>query len=94
MSSTPAPTMMKLKERLTEEPAWGEPVSEYEMTAEIKGGDVFGLGSPIVVDGDKLEINSALLDVGRVYSFEYLGTQMVLWKLPNGAIDLYEVVEE
>ncbi|GAI52524.1 unnamed protein product, partial [marine sediment metagenome] len=31
---------------------------------------------------------------GKVYSFEYLGGQMVLWKLPSGAVDLFEIVEE
>jgi len=72
--------------------AWGEETRDYELTGEIKGEHVADLALPIVVEGDKLDINSSLLDVGRVYSFEYLGCQMVLWKLPDGAIDLYELV--
>jgi hypothetical protein len=47
--------------------------------------------SPITVDGDRFEIDSNLLEVGKVYPFEFLGSQMVLWKLSDGAIDLYEI---
>lgn len=93
MSSTPLATRERSKRSLTE-PAWGGVVSEYELTAEIEEESVSVPASPIIVDGDKLEIDSALLDVNRVYSFEYLGAQMALWKLPSGAIDLFEIVEE
>lgn len=75
------------------ESAWGEGEGESELTAEIEES-ITAMAFPIVVDGDKLEINSALLDINRVYPFEYLGSQMVLWKLPSGAIDLFEIMEE
>ncbi len=49
---------------------------------------------PINVDGDKLEIDSAELETERVYSFDYLGVKMVLWKLPDNTIDLFQIIEE
>lgn len=49
--------------------------------------------SPVTVDDDKLEIDSNLLEVRKVYTFEFLDSQMVLWKQPNGDIDLYELIE-
>lgn len=48
---------------------------------------------PVIVDGDKLEIDSAQLETGRVYSFDYLGVNMVLWKLPDDTIDLFQIIE-
>ena len=92
MSSIPTPALMEKKERLAT--VWGEEVSEYDMIVEIEEEESYMLRSPIVVDGDKLEIESTLLDVGRIYEFEYLGTRMVLWKLASGAIDLFEIIEE
>jgi len=91
MSSVPV--LMRTREHLAPAMEWGKVSSEYVMTTEIEVGDTIP-SSPIVVDGGKLKIESALLDIGRVYSFEYLGAQMVLWKLPNGAIDLFEIIEE
>ena len=73
---------------------WGKEVSEYDMVVKIGDEELPVLRSPIVVDGNKLEIDSGLLDVGRIYEFEYLGTRMVLWKLASGAIDLFEIIEE
>lgn len=94
MSSMPAPPLIKRREHLVEETKWGEVASVYEMTTEIEAGDADIPRSPIVVNRDTLEIDSASLDIGKVYSFEYLGGQMVLWKLPSGAVDLFEIVEE
>lgn len=91
MSSIPTSTI-EAKRRLAMEAVWGGEIAEYELTAEIEGEAILDLVSPIVVDGDKLEISSNLLDIGRVHLFEYLGSQMVLWKLPSGAIDLFEIV--
>ena len=51
-------------------------------------------GDPIVVEGDKLEINSSKLEVHRIYTFDYLGVPMVAWKSPDGAVDLYQLIEE
>lgn len=48
---------------------------------------------PVSVDGDRLEIDSARLETERVYSFDYLGVRMVLWKLPDNTIDLFQVIE-
>jgi hypothetical protein len=50
--------------------------------------------SPVTVDDDGFEIDSNLLEVGKVYTFEFLDSQMVLWKQPNGDIDLYELIEK
>jgi hypothetical protein len=94
MSSIRAFATIESRERPARETMWGEPAQEYDLTNEIGDEEVRVPRSPVVVDGDKLEINSALLDVGSVFSFEYLGAQMVLWKLPSGAVDLFEVVEE
>lgn len=93
MSSIPTAAVME-KERRTPVTVWGEEVSEYEMTVKVGDEELRLPRSPISVDGDNLEIESGLLDVGRVYEFEYLGTKMVLWKLPSGAIDLFEIIEE
>ena len=49
--------------------------------------------SPVTVKADLLEIESALLEVGKVYNFDYLDAKMVLWKLPDGTVELYQVVE-
>lgn len=48
---------------------------------------------PVIVDGDKLEIDSAQLETERVYIFDYLGVKMVLWKLPDNTIDLFQIIE-
>lgn len=94
MSSAPA-SMLAEKERFDTLTVWGEEAREHEMTAEIEDKEYsYLLGSPIVVDGDKLDIESKLLDIGRVHEFEYLGTKMALWKLPSGAVDLFEIIEE
>lgn len=74
------------------EAAWGASARGNVLTATIENS-VHLIGSPIKVSGDELEINSSLLDIGRVYTFEYLGSQMAVWKLPSGAVDLYEIVE-
>jgi hypothetical protein len=49
--------------------------------------------SPVIVEGNRFEIDSNLLEVGKVYPFEFLGAQMVLWKLDDGSLDLYEITE-
>jgi hypothetical protein len=94
MSSVPALALAE-KEQIETLPVWGEEGREPEITAEIEDIEHgYLIGSPIFVDGEKLEIESSILDVGRVYEFEYLGTKMVLWKLRNGAVDLFELIEE
>ena len=41
---------------------------------------------------DKLNIDSNMLEVNKVYDFEYLDAQMFLFKRDNGSIDIYQVV--
>ena len=48
----------------------------------------------VTVEGDSLEIDSTKLEVERVYPFDYLGTKMVLWKLPDNTIDIFQIIEE
>lgn len=94
MSGTYGPMVME-RERFDTLTEWGKDAREYEMTAEIEDTESSTiLGSPIIVDGDKLDIESAILDVGRVHEFEYLGIKMALWKLPSGAVDLFEIIEQ
>lgn len=63
--------------------------------ADIKDYVVATLFRPAVtVEGDRLEIDSTQLEVERVYPFGYLGTKMVLWKLPDNTIDIFQVIEE
>ena len=62
--------------------------------AEIEDIEVIQPRSPVIVDGDKLEIDSAQLEPERVYSFNYLGARMVLWKLPDNTIDLFQIIEQ
>lgn len=90
MSSISGLTLERRRHEVTKT-AWGQEVGEY-ISTKIKEG--VHPRTPVRVENDKLEVDSALLDMGRVYSFEYLGSQMVLWKLPNGAVDLFEIVEE
>lgn len=58
-------------------------------------GDIAGTApvSPITVEGDQLLVESSQLDVEKVYTFHYLDANMVLWKLPDGTIDLYQVLK-
>ncbi len=56
----------------------------------ILGGSV----SPIVVEGDRLDIDSRKLETNKVYEFEYLDVNMVLWKSPDSTIGIYQVIEE
>jgi len=65
---------------------WTEAETEDSMTIEPR--------RPVSVNGDKLEIDSAQLETERVYSFDYLGVRMVLWKLPDNTIDLFQIIEE
>ena len=94
MSST---CIIPLRGRERSKPAfeWGAADREDVMTDKITE---YSRGvpqhRPVFVEGDKLEIESSQLDIDRVYPFEYLGSQMVLWKLPSGAIELFEIVEE
>ena len=48
----------------------------------------------IIVKGDKLQIDSTQLEVERVYRFKYLDINMIIWKLPDGTIELFRVSEE
>jgi hypothetical protein len=48
---------------------------------------------PIKIEGDRLDIDSARLETDRVYRFEYLGAKMVLWKSPDGSVDIYQVID-
>jgi len=90
MSSISGLTLERRRYKVTET-AWGQEAAEYIST---NIGEGIRLKTPVRVENDKLEIDSALLDTGRVYQFEYLGSQMVLWKCPDGAVDLFEIVEE
>ena len=49
---------------------------------------------PIRVYGDKLEIASSLMKIGRVYPLNYLGTKMVLWKSEDSTVDIFQIIEE
>jgi hypothetical protein len=69
-------------------------VVRWAEAEEIEDIPAIDVTYPINVDGDKLEIDSAQLEIGRVYSFNYLGVEMVLWKLPDGTIDLFQIIEE
>ena len=93
MSSMCAPTLPKVRERLGSEAGWGD-LSAQDFTTAVLWSEDIGRSSPISVEDGKLRIESALLETQRVYSFEYLGSQMALWKLPSGAVDLFEIVEE
>lgn len=48
---------------------------------------------PITVEKGKLQIDSNNLEIGMIYRFEYLDSQMVLWKNADSSVDLYEIVE-
>ena len=61
---------------------------------EVEDIPAIRITHPVIVDGDKLEIDSAQLEIERVYSFDYLGVKMVLWKLPDNTIDLFQVIEK
>lgn len=67
---------------------------ERWIEAEIEDIEVIEPRSPVIVDGDKLEIESAQLEPERVYSFDYLGVKMVLWKSPDDTIDLFQIIEK
>ena len=68
----------------------------YTKWAEVEIEDIVAIKPrrPVVVEGDKLEVDSAQLEAERVYSFNYLGVKMVLWKSPDNTIDLFQVIEE
>jgi len=67
-----------------------EGVQESTEVASILGVTV----GPVVVEGDRLDIDSGKLEVNRVYEFEYLDVNMVLWKSPDSTIGIYQVVEK
>jgi len=92
MSSRPSATLERRRPSATEM-VWGGDMDEHGIAGEIEGEATVDLTPSVLVDGDRLEINSKLLDIGRVYTLQYLGSQMVLWKSPNGDIDLYEIIE-
>ncbi len=48
---------------------------------------------PITVERNRFQIDSNHLEIGKIYRFEYLESQMVLWKNVDGSVDLYEIVE-
>ncbi len=60
---------------------------------DIEDIEVIEPRDPVIVDGDKLEIDSAQLEIERVYIFDYLGVKMALWKLPDSTIDLFQIIE-
>ena len=62
--------------------------------AEFEDIEVIKPRGPVIVNGEKLEIDSAHLETERVYTFDYLGVKMVLWKLPDSTIDLFQIIEE
>lgn len=47
---------------------------------------------PVRVSEDKLEIDSNRLEIGQVYHFQYLDTDMVLWKSKDNTVDIFQVV--
>ena len=49
---------------------------------------------PLSISEDKLEIDSNRLEIGRVYTFDFLDEKMVLWKSEDNTIDVYQIVEE
>ena len=84
------------RQNLRMEASWtvGEAQVQDDIVEEIQTENIFDAKYPISVDGGSLDINSSFLDIARVYPFDYLDSKMVLWKQPDGAIDLYEIVEE
>jgi len=52
------------------------------------------LGYPIDVQGDKLVVDSAMLELEKVYEFNYLDAHMILWRTANNAIEMFQVIEE
>lgn len=48
---------------------------------------------PVRVEGDTLEVDSEALEPDRVYTFKYVGAKMVLWKMADGTIDIYQVID-
>lgn len=96
MSSTHAVTARRDKGR------YREPEKHYSQTES--GGSLRTLDElyeindiiikhPITVENSKLLIDSNHLDIGRIYRFEYLDSQMVLWKNADNSVDMYEIVE-
>ena len=62
--------------------------------AEIEDIEIIKPHGPLIVSGDRLEIDSVQLEIERVYAFDYLGVKMVLWKLRDNSIDLFQIIEE
>jgi hypothetical protein len=83
-------TLTKTRDRLEPKADWGDSLPSYTLIAH----EAPVVQKPITVTGSTLEFESSLLEVGRVYPFEYLGSDMVLWKIANGSVELYEVVDE
>jgi hypothetical protein len=83
-------TLTKTREQLEPKADWGDSVLSYTLITHHAPV----VTRPITVRGNTLEFESSLLEVARVYPFEYLGSQMVLWKMANGSVELYEVVDE
>lgn len=93
MSGTSIDATIERSKRETTGAAWGAEASENSLTATMRG--YFRVISPpIKVNGNELEIDSESMDIGRIYQFEYLDSQMVAWKATDGAIDLFEIIEE
>ena len=82
-------TMLLERRKSTGVRQLGEVVESTEVRS-ILGAIV----APVVVEGDRLDVDSRKLEVNRVYEFEYLDVNMVLWKSPDSTIGIYQVVEE
>ena len=94
MSSMPSAILTRGKSAIKQN-EWGSTtLSSYAGKAEIHNEEVIAIHKPIVVDGDELEIESSMLEVGKVYTFDYLGSHMILWKTDPEAIVLFEIVDE
>lgn len=93
MSSIAVRPLRRRSERPASIGDWGRGTSTDIISIDVQARGAMVLRSPIFVEGDKLEIESSLLDIGRMYFFEYLGSDMVLYKTPSGDVELYEMLE-
>lgn len=52
------------------------------------------LGKAIIVEGDRIEISPEKLEPNIFYIFRYVDEELVLQKLPDGKLKIFEVIEE
>ncbi|MFC1938610.1 hypothetical protein ACFLWM_00430 [Chloroflexota bacterium] len=93
MSSTLTSPRQRESRQMIERVSWSESSRDEEgMVFDLTGNSIKRYESPVTVENEELLIRSSLLEVGKVYQFNYLGSDMVLWKQPNDVIDVYEVL--